>query len=356
MQHVQSGATNLLENAVGAKSGESILILVEKEDYEFYDVDVLDYIVSAANLLGIDTIVYHVDLLDKLEELSASILRELEVAKYVLFLARLGDSIRFKETGSKMTMCYAYTREILSSEFCTVPHDFMKKLYSLMSGDIARAKSWKLKTGDGFELVGDIVVEDREPFEKSFSVSQFPICTIPPVRAANATGEVEIAKWIVSTGNRLYEHDTLNIGESIVVSVKDGYITDFHGKRNAVDRIRAHYEYVGNLFSIDPYFIHSWHTGIHPKCSFLGEPESNLVMWGASVFANPRYTHFHTCGNYAPGEICLSVFDATIYFDNDIFWDKGHFLYLQRDSVVKLLNSYGLVPTVFSKIESIGID
>jgi hypothetical protein len=30
------------------------------------------------------------------------------------------------------------------------------------------------------------------------------------------------------------------------------------------------------------------------------------------AFANPRYLHFHTCGNYAPGEIAWSLFDVKV--------------------------------------------
>ena len=69
--------------------------------------------------------------------------------------------------------------------------------------------------------------------------------------------------------------------------------------------------------------MHSWHAGIHPACTFQGRAHDNLERWSSSAFGNPRLLHFHTCGAYAPGEICWNVVDPTVIADDVAVWQDG---------------------------------
>ena len=80
---------------------------------------------------------------------------------------------------------------------------------------------------------------------------------------------------------------------------------------------------VSELFDIEPMYVHSWHAGIHPGCSFIGDPKNDPNRWGNTIFQNPRVLHFHTCGAQPPGEISWNIIDPTIEIDGTIFWESG---------------------------------
>ena len=61
------------------------------------------------------------------------------------------------------------------------------------------------------------------------------------------------------------------------------------------------------MFSIDEKAVHSWHSGIHPGINYSKKISFNPDMWSNTMFVSSKYLHFHTCGNYAPGEICWMV-------------------------------------------------
>ena len=105
--------------------------------------------------------------------------------------------------------------------------------------------------------------------------------------------------------------------------VENGIIVDFSGDREQVAKIRLHYNMVANKFGIERDIVHSWHAGIHPGCNYLEKASDNPDRWSNSVFTNPRFLHFHTCGNYAPAEICWMVLDHTICVDGTNLWQNG---------------------------------
>jgi hypothetical protein len=57
--------------------------------------------------------------------------------------------------------------------------------------------------------------------------------------------------------------------------------------------------------------------------------------WSNSVFGSPRYLHFHTCGDYAPGEICWIVEEPTVKVDGVPLWEKGRINFLEFDQLLQ---------------------
>ncbi len=88
-------------------------------------------------------------------------------------------------------------------------------------------------------------------------------------------------------------------------------------------RAEAQYAHVAGLYGIDGGIVHSWHAGIHPGCAFAGSAHDSYERWSGSAFGNPRILHFHTCGAYAPGEICWNIVDPTVVVDGAVIWDAG---------------------------------
>ena len=61
------------------------------------------------------------------------------------------------------------------------------------------------------------------------------------------------------------------------------------------------------------------------------------------AFANPRYLHFHTCGDYAPGEIAWSEFDASVQFNGRQFWKNGHYIFLDGSEIREIMTHHSIV-------------
>jgi hypothetical protein len=85
----------------------------------------------------------------------------------------------------------------------------------------------------------------------------------------------------------------------------------------------GHYADVAAKFGLIKDYVHSWHAGIHPGCEYLRPAGEHMERWSGSAFGNPRILHFHTCGDYPPGEISLNVLDPTVRLDGVAVWDNG---------------------------------
>lgn len=72
-----------------------------------------------------------------------------------------------------------------------------------------------------------------------------------------------------------------------------------------------------------------WAVRRLPACQFDSKAEADILRWSGSAFGNPRLLHFHTCGEYAPGEISWNIVDPTICLDDVPVWENGQ-LYPDR--------------------------
>ena len=140
-----------------------------------------------------------------------------------------------------------------------------------------------------------------------------------------------------------------------MATIEAGRIVGFEGPKDLIRAVRHHYRRVGELFEIEEDVVHSWHAGIHPKAFYPISAVSNIERWGSVAFANPRYLHFHTCGNYAPGEIAWSIFDARVELDSKVYWEAGEFTFLKNFKFHKRLSRYGLDEQAFEQRFDIGI-
>ena len=93
---------------------------------------------------------------------------------------------------------------------------------------------------------------------------------------------------------------------------------------------------------------------MNPGAFYPVRATADLERWGKVAFANPRYLHFHTCGNYAPGEIAWTLFDASAEFDSRPLWVDGAFTFLDDPTVGSILNRAGIQDIEIRR--DIGID
>ncbi len=140
----------------------------------------------------------------------------------------------------------------------------------------------------------------------------------------------------------------------VIAQIEQSRIVDFEGDANTVASVKTQYHRVGELAGGDPFVVNSWHTGIYPKTFYSRPIDDDVQRWSDLAFGNPRYTHFHTCGDN-PGNIATAMFDATISFDNQVFWEAGRFVFLDQPEQQELLAQYPDHPDAFRMRWDIGI-
>ncbi len=154
-------------------------------------------------------------------------------------------------------------------------------------------------------------------------VKRFPMGVPQPIVSDGFKGRVALGRYLTPTGSKAYDPPHVAIDGNVFAHLDGHRIVDFTGEAGQVTTIRQHYEHVAGLFEIEPFIAHSWHAGIHPGCRYSDTVEANPDRWSNNVFTHPRLLHFHTCGNYAPGEICWTILDPTVVVDGTALWEDG---------------------------------
>ncbi len=346
----RAGAETLIMDAIGARPGDSLAIIAEDPSLGFYDSMVPLCVSDVAEQMGISVEIIQIDSHVRPEFLPSNVRHALLTFDHVLFHSRLGDTLRFSEIpgGATKTMSYALDISILGGPSCTVSHSVMEEIRSAYDSRADCAETWQISCKNGTEIIGtqDIGVIARGEAE-DFTVTRFPVCASRPISCDNANGIVVFGHWLMASGNQQYPECNLILDGLVSAIVENGNIRCFEGPSSLVAKVEAHYRRVGEFLGLNPWNVHSWHAGINPGCSYPVRGLHNIERWGKVAFANPRYLHFHTCGEYAPGEIAWSLFDVTIKLGNEIIWDDGKLVFLDGSEVRKILN--------LNKIESLEV-
>ncbi|UCF99140.1 MAG: hypothetical protein JSV89_06275 [Spirochaetaceae bacterium] len=354
----REGARNLLLNCIGVRPGQRITIAAEDPAEDFYDALAAACIFEVAEELGCQASLLPCPCVSGPESLPQSVIAALTEADHVIFQARAGDQVRFTElsgTASK-TMSYALDIGLLGSEFCTLHHGFMREVLEQFEAELNAAKTWRITCPLGTDVMGTQIPASHDGGTvEDFTLLLFPVPIFRPVSCATMNGRVAVAHWLMSTANHVYENSFLRLDRPLMAVIEAGRIVDFEGPKDLSLRVREHYQRVGHLFDIEENVVHSWHAGIHPKALYPLNATSNIERWGSVAFANPRYLHFHTCGNYAPGEIAWSLFDTQVELDGKVYWQTGRFTYLDKPELRSRLAHYDIDDSALAQRFDIGI-
>ena len=321
----ERGARNLLENCAGARAGDRLLIAWESPGHGYYDGTALACVKRAANHIGLAVQDIEVGFNPDEPHLTPELLEKFESADIVLFLARLGDQLRFSDMpqGKKIIVSFALNRHLFGSGFANGHHDAFQQIKAAVNRVLAGAKNVRLTCPAGTDVTGTPMM-NLGP-QGDTSILRFPMSVFTPVPAHSFSGRVALAGFLTGTGSRYYDDYTLEFSGQVFAHLKHGRLTGFTGTAGDVARANAQYDRVAAMFGIDRDYVHSWHAGIHPGCGYPWDMRDNYERWGGAAFGNPRILHFHTCGAYAPGEISWNVVDPTIEVDGVLLWDRGVF-------------------------------
>ncbi|MEM7528408.1 MAG: hypothetical protein AAF416_12085 [Pseudomonadota bacterium] len=316
------GAHNLLVHCGGIKCGDQVLIVHEDPALGWYDEHVAAAVVAAAREIGASPSVVQVE--GPEVSLPAAVERALAGSDSIVYLARIGDQDRFapRRATKPIVMSYARDAEALGSAYGRTDHHALLALKAAIDDLLFGSASIRITCPLGTEITGTVDPALRETAGE-VTVRRFPMGVPQPMPAGSFEGRVAIARSLTPTGSRSYEPAALMLDDLAFARIKDGRIAGFDGPSSVTRSIEAHYAHVAGLFGIDAGVVHSWHAGIHPAAAYAGRMEDNPDRWSNTIFTSPRFLHFHTCGAYAPGEICWMVLDPMIALDDRPLWSNG---------------------------------
>lgn len=347
---LSAGARNLLVSCARLTKGETLLIVREPSRLGWYDSQAPDAVAAEARKLGVELTIVEADVPGSGG--NAGIADVVAQHDCTVFFARIGDQDRFSEPvpGRRSVMVYARDAAALGSAFGTSDHRAMIELKRCVNDLLIAADTIEISCSLGTRLVGRSTnANSTEPAD--VSVMRFPMGVPAPTDARHFSGRVALANYLTTTGSRSYQPASIAIDGTVQAEIENGRIKRFTGDPEEVDKIQRHYDHVSAIFGIDKFAINSWHAGIHPACGYYYKVADNPDRWSNNVFPNPRFLHFHTCGDYAPGEICWMVLDPTISLDGVNLWENGQLCLSRFKSTDEWLSKWPQLGHVFSDPE-----
>ena len=315
-------ARNLLLNCAGLTPGQRLLIVFEGPELGWYDRETPLAVANEARRLGTAPTMLEVG--DPAKGKDARVEEAISAHDIIVFFARIGDQDRFADPspGKTCVMCYARDAGMLASTFGRTPHQALVELKLAVNAILFSAGMIEISCPLGTAISGGLSQAARTE-GKDVGIRRFPMGVPQPVDAAGFSGQVALARYLTPTGSRVYDPAFLKIDRPVIAEVTSGRITGYSGDHADITGVRKHHQSVADRFDIDGNVVHSWHAGIHPGCAYTRTAAENPDRWSNTVFGNPRFLHFHTCGDYAPGEICWMVLDPTVLVDGRALWEKG---------------------------------
>ena len=321
-QDLAAGARNLLVNCVELGAGESLVIVREDPDLGWYDGQTAQAIADEARTLSVKPTMLDVGAPENSRDLGVS--EAIEAHICTVFMSRIGDQDRFADPvpGKKTVMCYARDTAEMASAYGRTNHRAMLQLKAAVNDLLLAADTVRITCPLGTDISGNVSKTNKET-PADVSVRRFPIGVPQPLDASQMSGRVALARFLTPTGSKTYEPSSVPIHETVVAEISNGRIAGLTGEAEDMERIRGHYNLVAGLFGLDADIVHSFHAGIHPGSTYAIGAGANPDRWANSAFTNPRVLHFHTCGDYPPGEICWMVIDHTLTVDGKALWQDG---------------------------------
>jgi hypothetical protein len=320
---VRLAVANLLQGCARAGSGARLLLLEEDPALGHYGKGLAPAIAEAALAMGHPVIRHRIGFSAEPGELPVSAMAKMEWADHILYLARLGDQLRFRPLphADRSIVSYAVTLPSLTGPFGTVPHGAMLALKAAINTAMTGARNIRVTCPLGTDLGGRMLGTPGEMAD--VGIRRFPMCVFAPVPMDGFVGRIALARFLVGTGSIYYRPFMHEFDGVAMVRIQGTRAIGYDGPTDVVAGLRAHVADLAARYGLDGDFVHSWHGGIHPGCAYEGRAQDNPGRWTGSAFGNPRLLHVHTCGAYAPGEICWNLLDPTVTLDGVALWQDG---------------------------------
>lgn len=313
---------NMLFDCGGITPAAKVLVVREAPGLGYYADDLAPALQDACRSLGLHADLTTAPFEPEAVELPPRLVREMASYDMTVFLARIGDQVRFiaLPEGARAIVSYALSIEAMCSSFGTTPYEYFVELKDLLEAAMADANI-HITCPHGTSITG---LADAGPQAGGeVSIRRFPLLVPRPVLAARFSGKASLCGFLVGTGNSYYDHYGIQFEQSLKAHFENGEMSHFEGHAADVARANQHYDRISRHFGVERNYVHSWHAGIHPACTYEGKAADNFEAWSGSAFGNPRLLHFHTCGKQPPGEISWNIVDPTIAANGVVLWENG---------------------------------
>lgn len=182
------GVHNLLINCAECQIGQTVLIIYETEEDGYYDPELAEKFASIATDLGFVPELYGVPLNKDATGLDAKLSAKIEAVDCAIFLARLGDQIRFhsKTCDTTQVMSYALDCDMLGSAFGGTDYQAFISLKALIDAAVARASDIHITCPAGTDYRGAAV--GFNPKNGDTTLKRFPMSVFTPVPAKGFWG------------------------------------------------------------------------------------------------------------------------------------------------------------------------
>ncbi len=323
LDEVRQGARNLLERCARTRAGDRLLIVHEPLDLTYYDPDLANIVADVGRAIGAEVTIVETPFDPVASKLPESLKPHMQASDQTVFLARIGDQIRFADigTGSRAVISYALSKQMLGSAFGTANYDGFVALKDAIDQLIFCSDTIEVSCPSGTSFCGRAPRLDNNGGDTS--ICRFPMLIFTPVAAGGFSGKVAMPGFLLGTGSKYYQPYVHKFDGQVMAHFKDGRLTGFEGSHEDIKQAERHYDFVAHKYGIQRDYVHSWHAGIHPGCGYDQPIARDYERWGGSAFGNPRLLHFHTCGAYAPGEISWNITDPTVTIDGIDVWKDG---------------------------------
>ena len=357
----RQGALNILRNCAHVAAGDRLLIVGENGGRAFFDPRVCEIVADVAASIGVDAEIVMAPETTGPNDFPVSISEAMRQADHTIFFARIGDQVRFMDlpgTGSKI-MCYTHDVSYLDDDFSHVHYGLFLDVLEQLMDRIKAARQFRIVCPAGTELEGDLTPDafvsgGSGTGAAEFTVKLFPVMIFPPLSCAAMSGRLWLGRWLTNTSTNVYDDSIVMMDSPVFAQVHNGMITRFEGDAEETGKIERHFKKFEDQIGDQAYAVNSWHTGIYPKTFYSRDPLANVEKWLDLVYGSPRITHFHVCGR-DPGEIAVSLYDATVFFDDEAYWKAGRFSFLDRPEVQRLLDRYPCSSNGFEMCWNIGV-
>ncbi len=337
------GIRNLVDECMGVRVGDRVLLVLEPEGQLFYDPEVASIIENYLDSKRALVTRIRPAIISHPEDFPEALAEAMGTVDHTLFLSRVGDYLRFTPMMGQGAVTVNYARQLatLGSPFATLSYPLMSQLLRRLERDLQTAKRWRIQCPLGTELQGEFNWPSHQGGrDDDFTMNLFPVTTFKPVPGATANGTVALSRWLMPSAAVKVGPEAACFNGTVFANVRDGVLTSLEGDENSVKTIEQYISLVSEALGVTETNIHSWHAGINPFTFFASDVDENLQTWGAITFGSPRYLHFHTTGTMPPGEIAWSIFNPTVWIDDQCFWRDGQCCWLHKQENKKLIERY----------------
>jgi hypothetical protein len=340
------GAENLLSKCANLQADESLLIICEDPSLGWYDSKTPEFIAETARKMGLSPTIMFVGKPEN--DLDPKVVEAIDDNDCTIYFARIGDQDRFAQLppGKRSVMCYIRDIEMLGSQYGQASYPAFREVKNAVDDVLLNAEQIEITCPLGTRYIGSATNKARKN-KTDVSVLRFPLGVPLPLDASKFSGTVALSHFLTPTGSKSYHPASVKLEGVTYAEVNDGKITGYRGDQRQIGKIEAQYDMVSKKFNIERNIVHSWHAGIHPGCDYLTKAADDPDRWSNTVFTNPRFLHFHTCGDYAPAEICWMVLDPTISVDGEKLWDNGRLELNHFIQTRSCLNKWPELATLF---------